>query len=72
MQRSMIALTEGITDLKIKIKTKSQWQNLCQSGTIIQTIIHSCTCLLCINFTTIVIAVMMGMGEIGLYKRYTW
>ena len=46
MQRSMTALTEGITDLKIEIKTKSQWQNLWQSGTRIQTIIRSCTCLL--------------------------
>ena len=46
MQRSMTALTEGITDLKIEIKTKSQWQNLWQSGTRIQTIIHSCICML--------------------------
>ena len=46
MQRSMTALTEGITDLKIEIKTKSQWQNLWQSGTRIQTIIRSCTCIL--------------------------
>ena len=46
MQRSMTALNEGITDLKIEIKTKSQWQNLWQSGIRIQTIIRSCTCML--------------------------
>ena len=39
MQTSMTALTEGITDLKIEIKTKSQRQNLWQSGTQISTMI---------------------------------
>ena len=40
MQTSMTALTEGITDLKIEIKTKSQWQNLWQTGTQIPTMYY--------------------------------
>ena len=71
MQTSITALTEGITDLKIEIETKSQWQNLWQSGTQISTMNYSCAMLVIFNFTTIVIAIMLGIGGIGLYKRYT-
>ena len=71
MQTSMTALTEGITDLKIEIKTKSQWQNLWQSGTQTSPMNYSCAMLVIFNFTTIVIAIMLGIGGIGLYKRYT-